>query len=676
MGRKKTAVILAAVFAIFVLFVTVRKNYDFLSCAFSGLEPEEVSMDDVSVTGGKKTENGIDLQSGSSIRIDCGNRELKSVYIVCSMDFPKNRGNVIFEADAKYKYKSGDTKERQAGRTECISNRDILIPMRTQAPVAYAYIDFGNCVDYGISQIKLNYGGEFAFPFKSVIIFLILMLVIYFVITGRLYEVELCPDSKAKKMVFAFCVLVCVFLSVMTCVLSIHGEFLTDYPLEKSVDEYGCYIQMFDAFKKGQLNIDTDFDLSRLEALENPYDFQERLDALGNDITVVWDRAYYNGKLYSYFGAAPVIMLYFPVYFLTGHVFSDAAAAMLISAVTNVFLLLLLWELCRRYAKHTPFLLFLTAAFALPFGSLIYSSQTCANFYHTAVMAGICFTVMFLYFVLKAEHCRDGIKRKIFFVLAGIFLASAAGSRPNTVFYVLVALPVLISIIIKRPNGTKSLVFDIISFCVPLLSLGGLIMAYNYARFGSVFDFGNSYQLTLADTSLYTLSLSMLFPALYHYFLQPPEMNGIFPYVHPSYVNLGCYGTWTYLYRTVGALFFPAVWGNALMIPLSKKDTKKRLTLIMSAVAVFALAFTDMCFGGVHLRYQADIMFMLCLTGSLLILQFVSECREKGNKSVFPLVFALCMFAFTVMMNIPLCLDNERDMIMNTRPEFYYGLFN
>ena len=44
------------------------------------------------------------------------------------------------------------------------------------------------------------------------------------------------------------------------------------YPLEDGVNSYNPYVQQFDAFEKGQLEID--FPVSpRLTALENPYDY-------------------------------------------------------------------------------------------------------------------------------------------------------------------------------------------------------------------------------------------------------------------------------------------------------------------------------------------------------------------------------------------------------------------
>ena len=134
-------------------------------------------------------------------------------------------------------------------------------------------------------------------------------------------------DSRLQRAVFAFAMALLILFSFFLCTVSIEKEWLHEYPLKGSVDDYGCYPQMFDAFQKGQLNIDTDYDLSILEKLENPYDTAERREATGEKYGVIWDRAFYDGKLYSYFGIAPVIFLYYPAYFLTGHVLSDALAA-------------------------------------------------------------------------------------------------------------------------------------------------------------------------------------------------------------------------------------------------------------------------------------------------------------------------------------------------------------
>ena len=480
-------------------------------------------------------------------------------------------------------------------------------------------------------------------------------------------------SSKFQKAVLAAAMIILVLFSFFMCAVSIEKEWIYDYPLKGGVDKYGCYPQMFDAFQKGQLNIDTDYDLSILEKLENPYNTAERRQATGEKYGVIWDRAYFDGKLYSYFGIAPVIFLYYPAYFLTGHVLSDALAAAIMTAVGAVLMFKLLIELCKRMKNKPPFLLVLICGVTLPCGALLWTTEVNANFYHLAVLSGICAVCAFFLYVLKADACDDGWKRKVNFAIAGVCVAAIVASRPNLVIYILIAFPLLFSIIKSRPFGTKSLLADIAAFCVPMFALGGLIMAYNAARFGSPFDFGANYQLTLADPSPYSLSGALALPAMYHFFLQSPLFDGNFPFLHPNVARLGSYDVdrVVYVSSSVGSAFFPITWGAGAIALLWKESKRKFIAAAIALLCVIFIAVFDLCFGGVHLRYAADVMFVLTLLGAYLLLSAVSRAR-KGSAvyvALYTAVIVCCLI--TVLVAIPLVFDNERDMILKYHKEFY-----
>lgn len=491
--------------------------------------------------------------------------------------------------------------------------------------------------------------------------------------SNGLHRVTFNIDSKTQKAVFAAAMLVLILFSFFICAVSIEKEWMHEYPLKGKVDNYGCYPQMFDAFQKGQLHIDSETDISVLETLENPYDTAARREATGVKFGPTWDRAYYNGKLYSYFGIAPVVFLYFPVYFLTGKVLSDALAAAIMTAVGCCVMMLLLRELCARMKNKPPFLLFLLGAVTLPFGALLWSTETCANFYHLAVLSGICAICTFFLHVLKAEKARDGFKKKMHYAFAGICIAATVASRPNLVLYMIIALPLLFSVIAKRKYGTKSLILDITAFCVPMFILGGLIMLYNNARFGSPFDFGANYQLTLADTSTYSLSSMLALPAFYHFFLQAPKIDSVFPYLHPAVSRLSDYGVERVVYTSssVGSIFFPCTWGTAVIPMLWKRDKRTFLTALLAFLCVAFIAVFDLCYGGVHLRYAADIMFVLALLGVYMLLYAVSNAKDgSGFKAILYTCTAL-FFLITILVELPLIFDNERDMILKYHTEFY-----
>lgn len=479
-------------------------------------------------------------------------------------------------------------------------------------------------------------------------------------------------NSKKQKTVISIILALTVAFSFFVCAISIEKEWVFDYPLEKSVDAYGCYPQMFDAFQKGQLNIDTDFDLTVFETLENPYDPNQRLALTGEKHGVFWDRAYFDGKLFSYFGVAPIFLIYFPFYFLTGHIPSDALACAVITALASVVLILLLLELINRLNTKVPFLLLILGMISLPCGALLWSSLTCANFYHIAVLFGILSITSFFLFLLKGERS-FGKRRFVFLALSGVFLASTVASRPNLVIYLIVALPIFVSML----KDSKTRFSDISSFLVPTILLGALIMVYNHLRFGSPFDFGAAYQLTVFDVSKYSFSFSLIIPAIYHYFVHAPSVNRLFPYIHPVGRIFNSYGKTPFIYldKTVGAFFFPAAWGVFLTPFVFANNKKARNTAYLSLVSVVIVAIIDMCFGGVHLRYVADIMFVLTLLGILTLLLFVGNQKRGSAKFAIAFSVVTALLIATVFVEIPLCFDNERDMILHYHPEFFKIFF-
>ena len=59
-------------------------------------------------------------------------------------------------------------------------------------------------------------------------------------------------------------------------------------------------------------------------------------------------------------------------------------------------------------------------------------------------------------------------------------------------------------------------------------------MLYNRARFGSFFDFGANYNLTVNDMTQRGTNPGRFLPALFAYFLQTPTTTGVFPWIQPT----------------------------------------------------------------------------------------------------------------------------------------------
>ncbi len=672
--RKKVIIVFCVLFAVLLAGQLFVQNRFSIFSFIGGYEKKEIPLSALTLSKGKEYGSFVGMGSDSTLSVYFDEpAEVRSLYVKHG-EPGLNQRERFFAAELMYELEKVPGKLYSAGKINCYNEDDLQFLLRAGGAVTRILVKLGDCSSYNLSAVTVNGGFGFRFSASKFFLWASLLLLVFAIVYFELYKKVFDPRSRAQKRVFVLLAVILVLFSFLVCAVSIERDWTVEYPLERSVDDYGCYIQLFDAFKKGQCNIDTDFDLELLSAMKNPYDYHERKEVMGEPYGPIWDRAFYDGKLYSYFGAAPVVYLYFPFFFLTGRLPSDALAAAIIAAATCVMMLMLLWELCQKYTSRLPLWLMLFAGTVIPFGSLVFVTQTNANFYHIAVMSGIFSVCGMLWAVFRAIRTCDGVARKLFFALAGIFVASAVASRPSHALYVVIALPVLFEVLKKHPFGTRSLIADVASFCVPMMMLGGLIMAYNHARFGSVFDFGNNYQLTLTDTSTYNASLSMLIPAVLHYYFQFPSFNGTFPYLHPYVSNFEIYGSWTYLYNSIGTAFLPATWGNVALLCRSRGDLTKRLTFIFAMVAAFAVAFVDMCFGGVHLRYAADIMFVMMIFGTFLLLLWVDSVAREGKKTGFACTAVFVILLATLMVSIPLALDNERDMIMKYHADVYRWL--
>ncbi len=560
-------------------------------------------------------------------------------------------------------YRKGSLSDKKEIFYAC-KGQDLCIPLDSEG-YDTAAVMFGQ--EFTAGKITYNRTYGYRFPVFSI---LALGLIWLFLCAGWCFEwhrLIFDPKSREQKGIFGALILVFAVISVFIYAFSVDGGMLYEYPLS-SVDGYGCYPQLFDAFMKGQTNIDTEYDLSVFETI-NPYDPTERYLATGERYGVFWDRAYFGGKLYSYFGAAPVILLYFPIYFITGSIPSDAFASLLLAIFAGLFLMLTVWEFSRQYAKQAPFAAVCMLALSVPFGALLLPTLTNANFYHIAVLSALFFTSALLYLFLRGTGCELAISRRTLFALAGLSLGGVAASRPTLVLFVLVLVPLALRYLREKKNGR---LIDVTAFALPVLVCAGLLMFYNHSRFGSPFDFGNNYQLTIREVSLYTFKSEYFAPSLYWYFAQPASWDGVFPYLHPSVLRLKSLADLPYLYNTIGSLSIPVTWGSIFTLSATKKQPYLRATAAIAVVSAVFLVYFNTCFGGVHLRYAADIMFILSLLGALSLLKLMSNRTQNGRSCSFIFGVAVALVLLTAAVNIPLCLDNERDMIMKMSPKVFY----
>ncbi len=428
--------------------------------------------------------------------------------------------------------------------------------------------------------------------------------------------------------------------------------------LPDDVSHQDQYMQLFDAFHKGQLNLDIDYDTSRFDVLENPFDRSERNEH--NLHGVFWDRAYHDGKLYSYFGAAPVFTVYYPIYLITRHVPSALFVSAILAVHCIIFLTLLYRLFLRRFCREVPLLLALLGLAALVFGSTVLAIASEAQFYFIAVLSGIASTAAFLYFLFEAYYSKKFGKRIALLTAAGVSIALIAASRPTMLLYCFIGIIPAVFIFKDNKETAKNKALYVTSIGVPVIIGAALIMTYNFKRFGNPFEFGFNYQLTVSRAQANTIKLSLLPAAVYHYFFQQPSVKSSFPYIGLENRALDSYTRYSYTGRTMGILTYPLTWAAALLpITLRKADKMKLLVMTSLPAAGFVMSFIDMCKAGSHYRYTADIAFAFLLVALIAVFDLLPMLKGKEHIYKTAYIFAVCAMMCTIVIGTLLVFANE-----------------
>lgn len=530
-----------------------------------------------------------------------------------------------------------------------------------------------------LTELALNRRPPVAFSVGRVLLVYALFLSLWAIRHFRLWKVIYAPQNRRHRLAALSSLCLCLVLLLPLC----GGMGLVEIP---TADPYpSAYEQLLDAILNGRPDLDVSLDASVLEALENPYDYTERSEAVeqvGMDrFGSFWDRAYYEGKFYCYFGVAPVLVVYLPVYFLTGFAPNPALAVLLLLLMGTAALFGAVLEMLRYFRIRVPLLLLCLGFPALFFGALFPMIASCADMYYTAMASGLAFLSATLYFGFAALNRSGRIKRRVFFALSGICLALTAASRPTVVLYAALLIPPFIAVLAEKRRQLSEKLTDAAAFLVPLV-IGILpLLWYNAIRFGSPFEFGASYQLTYGDVRQNQLSFSLIGETLMHYFLLSPQLSGHFPYLRPAALELNTYGVYFYASESLGALCFPLVWAGGAQGFLTKKQPVKKAVYLLALCVPLVVAFCDLCLGGVNLRYLADILLPLLLVGLLVLLELagrVTETCGEGTSFRF-FCFAWVLLLATCALGFALVFANERNWIYEYVPagfRFFEKIFS
>ncbi len=423
--------------------------------------------------------------------------------------------------------------------------------------------------------------------------------------------------QKADFITKLLVVLICV-MTVLVYNQSYNQGQDIEYPLTGNFEDYDPYVQQFDSFMKGRVSFDYAADESFMQ-LENPYDPQLR-----EDESFLYDRAYYNGRYFSYFGTAPIFTVMYPYYFITGRIPSQGVIQTVYMLMFAVFFPLTVMNLGRKFSSEMK----APAAVLITYTAYV-SSLNLLNgrgddpFYYIAVTSAMAFLAMFGYLFLKGICAKRFRNRCIYFLAAGFAYALCFHSRINVafgaVFFIIPA--VIFGIILNKREHTKGRIpAELCSLAFFVIIGIAAALVYNYIRFDNPLEFGAAYQLTVADVSEYSLDITEVGKAIYCYYLAPISRSMIddtltfkreVPFEMDRYLYIDSY---------FGILSVPFML-FAVAIPFvcagKSRTTAFRATLISAFAGTIVTAWVDFCLGGLIFRYLCDISVIMAVIASV-----------------------------------------------------------
>jgi len=442
---------------------------------------------------------------------------------------------------------------------------------------------------------------------------------------------------------------------------------------EQAADSKDVYAVLLETLRSGRLAVAKTPDAA-LESLQNPYDQSERTT---KDVTFSFDYAYSGGQFYIYYGVAPILTVYAPYRLLTGLVPASRDATLLMAWLTLAFAGFAVCGLARRYARGVSVWMLSLACFSAAFASGALLLLSSADFYYLAELSFVCFCAGSVGFGLHAAEQTNRRLKALQYALSGVCFALCALSRPSALPMLAAFLAPLYLCELVRKRARAA---DAAAFLLPAALGVGFLLWYNAARFGSAFDFGTGYQLTVTDMRWQRVRLSEWGAALYHYLLEPLNWINRFPYLSVMYHALPSAGRYAFTQSNCGILSDPIAWTLALFplaaarVPAQTPSLRRERVWTPLAPLLVSLLLMLVYYGlaGAILRYTYDFRIFYILAGALTAMCVTVNANTPERKVLAVCCVLLCVVS--VCLNFAMLFDNERDNILRASPQIYYNL--
>ena len=390
------------------------------------------------------------------------------------------------------------------------------------------------------------------------------------------------------------------------------------------------YSQLTGNLLHGKLYLPWNPDPKLLE-LKNPYDPEARGDA-----HFTWDISLYRGKYYMYWGVAPALTFVAPYLLVSSNFPLECTIALWFALAGAVFGYLLMLNLLEGIQKKPPsgFQRYFGALLilgSLPYGLLL----TRSHIYEQAIFSGHAYAMASLYLFHLVSTKKEKFSRvRLGYALAGFCYGLALMSRPT---YALLSPAFLF---ISYFSNSIRLKEQAKYFFMSLGPLIVLMLAYNYFRFESPFEFGFFYQLNQLNMSKWGFDWHDSVFATSAFLFQWPSYSAQFPYVH--LLRFG--ENWIrYSHRNMN----DEVIGLFCIAPFSvflfwdrKKIAREFHSQILLVLMIIGFLLMGVCAtAGINVRYEMEFLPMFVIPALAWGLSEWSRTRSFFKRTLLTATF-------------------------------------
>lgn len=404
---------------------------------------------------------------------------------------------------------------------------------------------------------------------------------------------------------------------------------------------------------------------SKLKALDNPYNNIELNDNLSwEQYDYIMDFSFYKGKYYLYFGIVPALTVYLPFIIVTNNFIPDSLVVLGFSLLAFYLALLIFFKICRDTMMRNNFLIELMAIIAIGLCSSFTFLISYPRIYEVAIISAVFFcelSFLFLYLYWRAENKS---KKLLFLFVSGICIGLACGCRPFYALIVPVQALILINFSEMRKNW-KTYIF----YFIPIGLCAAGLMAYNYARFDSFFEFGNKYQLTVYDMNNWKISFSNTWKSIKDFLFMQPHFDNTFPYIYAGmptdrwYKGEPLVGIF-YLYPFIAflAVYYMFFKDKTVEIFNKKYVSGLLLTGIINLLVVSTMASLY--------RFLADFSVYLIIISLLMAIYWYKKYDSKSTGFVIKYLFMFTLF-FGIVFSFATSVSNSLFFVIENMPDLY-----